>query len=119
MSAFLEAIERELKDVHFFSVGAIPGCDECGLADLDKDEADSNNGQHRIQCAEEGGFYRTSCDSCGNTCAGQRFPAHGVIAESEDEARKPEATITHFDVCSDCLVFHANGEEPQNWRKNP
>lgn len=119
MSAFTEAVERNLKGVHFFSVGACPGCEECGLEapGADGDQWFGQEHERRRAAVEEGFFVNSaSCDSCGSTLGGQRYPAHGVIAETMWEAQKPGREITHFDVCVDCVLYHANGEEPETWQ---
>lgn len=137
MSPFTEAVERNLKGVHFFSVGACPGCEECGLGgekcfrcdgegETDGAECFECGGagkvastEHDRECAEEGFFVNSaSCDSCGSTLGGQRYPAHGVIAGAIEEAQKKESSITHFDVCVDCLQYQANGEEPEAWQQS-
>lgn len=55
--------------------------------------------------AEEGGFSHSSCDSCGSSLAGDRYPAH-YWAGGE---------LRHDTVCVDCLMFHANGDVPDRW----
>lgn len=99
IQAFLEAIEHNLSGLKFFSVGACPGCDECGLPDVDSmDSAE-------YESADQGDEFSTvSCDSCGSDLAGSRHPAHGFTADD---------TLIHLDVCVDCLMFHANGELPE------
>ena len=104
---FISAIERELAGVHFFSVGACPGCESCGLGDVESMDDPAYDG------ASEGHFSWRACDSCGSGLGGDRFAAHGCIAESVEAAR--DAAIEHFDVCADCLMFHANGDEPERW----
>ena len=73
-------------------------CPECPDIDFDDD-----NERHFY---EEGGFSSSQCDSCGSTLAGDRFTAHGIAADKE---------IYHLDICVDCLMFHANGDEPEQW----
>ena len=90
---FMDAIDRNLRGVHFFSVGTCPGCEECPEYD-------------------EGTFSRSPCDSCGSTLAGNRYSAHGVIAANMRDTQGEDAEITHFDICEDCLFFHASGDLP-------
>ena len=104
MSAFTEAVEHNLEGVFFFSVGGCPGCESCGIPEGAEDyDVESH-------------FSWSACDSCGSTLGGDRHPAHGVIADSEEDARRDDHPIEHFDVCVDCLMFHANGDEPEDWR---
>lgn len=107
-NTFIARIERRLKGVQFFSVGTCPGCDECST-----DENDSGEDSFSVSC----------CRSCGSTLGGARHPAHGVIADTPEEAQfgkraadghfygKPG--IEHFMVCTDCVMFHANGDLPE------
>ena len=101
MTKFVKAVERNLEGVFFFSVGGCPGCSECGL----EDDAEDTH--------VEASFSWSRCESCGSTLGGDRHPAHGVVATTEDEAR--DGAIEHFEVCVDCLLFHANGDEPEDW----
>lgn len=51
----------------------------------------------------EGSFSPSSCELCGSRLGGDRYPAHGVNDDGE---------IIHYDICSDCLFYLANGELP-------
>ncbi len=88
---FVAAVEAHTKDLKAFSVGASERCDSCG------------------PFADEGFFSWRGCDSCGSTLGGNRYPAHYI----------EDGEILHCDVCEDCLFFHANGEEPEEWRQSP
>lgn len=90
MSKFTEAVERELFGVEFFSVGSCEECEEC-----------RDGGDH-----EE--FSWSECDSCGSRLGGERHAAHGIIGRTMEF----KGNLYHFVVCSDCLMFHANGDEP-------
>jgi len=110
MSAFKRAVERQLKGVEHFSAGACPGCDECGL--------DTNCTEQERQCAEEGGFSKSDCDSCGSRLGGNRYPAHGfikILVGSRQSERLVESRI-HMNICADCLLYHGAGQEPEEWR---
>lgn len=101
MSSFTEAVRKNTGDLEAFSVGACPGCSTCGLAE-DSDE-------HDRAAAEEPCFSWAPCDSCGSTFGGNRHPAHCLWGGEVD----------HLDVCEDCLHYHANGDEPEEWRRDP
>ena len=106
---FLERIERNLKGIHFFSVGPCLGCLTC-FPDAEDPE---NPTESDYDGASEGGFSWSRCESCGSNLGGQRYPAHGVIADSPEQAQQDDHPIEHFEVCSDCLFFHANGDLPE------
>jgi len=88
MSKFTEAVERGLKGFTHESVGTIPDCGECSEG-------------------EDGGFFSWSaCDVCDSSLGGDRHAAHAC-----DE----DGNVIHLDICVDCLVYIANGEEPEIW----
>lgn len=127
---FTQDVERNLRGVFFFSVGACPGCADCGLASPcehcdgygvkeDESQCEACNGtgtheptDHERDIANEAHFSWSQCESCGSNLGGDRHPAHGIIAESVEHAQSKDRDITHFDVCSDCLFYHANGDLP-------
>jgi hypothetical protein len=94
--AFIDAFTRGMEGIWFFSSGncADAGCDE--------------------GCDDEGHFSWSSCDICGSPLGGDRYAAHGIIAESMADAQGEESTVTHFDVCANCVVFAANGDLPED-----
>jgi hypothetical protein len=61
--------------------------------------------------ADEGHFSSASCDACGSHFAGDRYPSH-VLDEPTD-------AWVHLDVCQDCLMYFANGDEPDEWLAGP
>lgn len=89
---YIAAIDHQLKGVEYFSVGSCHACAECNPDELDED-ADL--------CAE-GNFSWRACESCGSLLGGDRYAAHGDIG----------GELTHFDVCVDCVLYHANGDLP-------
>lgn len=122
-------VDRLLHGVEYFSTGAMCGCDECGLGEfnradngtitrtVDDDETgeereepvSDDEVEHAVSCCDEGGFSWSACDSCGSHLGGDRYPAHGVIKINDGRE-----IITHFDICVDCLCYHANGDLPRN-----
>ena len=89
MSKFTNAVERGLSGYTHESVGKSEGCEQC----LEFDEAF---------------FSWQSCEVCGSSLGGDRYPAHACDAEG---------AIIHLDVCVDCLQYIANGEEPEIWEE--
>lgn len=98
MSAFTMAVRSYLEGIGSVSPGACPGCEQCGL------EQDAT--QVDISAADEPNFSWHQCDSCGSSLGGDRYPAHGITEDGE---------IIHLDICVDCVMYHANGEEPERW----
>jgi hypothetical protein len=106
---FTERVDHNLKGVHFFSVGICTGCPTC----FEHAEDPDNPTDEEREASSEGHFSWSECDSCGSTLGGDRYPAHGVIADSEEQARQDDHPIEHFEVCTDCLLYHANGDVPE------
>ena len=96
MSDFIKRIEQNLEGLEAFNVGACPGCPWCGLEDTADDD------WRAIELAQEPEFSWSECHSCGSTLGGDRHPAHAY----QDD------TLVHFSICTDCLLFHANGDMP-------
>ena len=91
-------------DAHFANLRVAPGpsfgCRECGLEDVLSHDADA---QARYDAACDSFFTWSRCPACGGL-AGDR---HAVHFWSDD------GTIDgHEDVCSDCLLYIANGDVP-------
>ena len=107
MNDFTDAMDRQLEGLEFVSSGAIAGCPECwgGFTDQDDDNA--------REIAEEPSFSWASCDSCGSHLGGDRHPAHGWL--TIDAKLAPLHTLVHLDICTDCLMYLANGDEPDEW----
>lgn len=101
MHAFTDAVARELKGVRCVSPGHSNQCDTCPQG---------------YEC-DEGHFSRAACESCGSTLGGNRYAAHGFVwVRTPRHGRMEE--LVHFDICVDCLMYHANGEVPENWTED-
>lgn len=102
MSAFTDAVARHTSKAIAFSVGACPGCKDCGLPE----EAT----EQEILCrdADSSWFSWHPCESCGSSLGGDRHPAHSLSDPPGTENNR----ILHWSICSDCLFYHANGDEP-------
>ena len=103
MSDFLDAVEHYCEGIHVSS-GPCPGCEDCGLGDVEDME------DPRYDDAFYPSFSWRQCESCGSTFGGDRHPAHYIDSDGE---------ICHMDVCTDCYLFHANGDVPEEWWSSP
>ena len=97
MSQFTQAIEQYCKGLDSVAIG----CNgiECEYADGDEN--------HRC----ESFFSWSQCDSCGSTLGGDRLDATGMWHDKSDKFVTIDMT-----VCIDCVMWHANGEEPETWQ---
>lgn len=110
MSDFTDSVEHHLKGIEHIGIGvSTKHCAECQSAyDLDGSQDDEPD--------DEGGFSYSGCDGCGSSLGGSRYAAHGfIIPEGEDPNDRELWSLVHLDICTDCLQYLANGEEPEHW----
>lgn len=100
MSKFTDAISANWPD-YVIAPGAAPGKACCG-------------GSHE-EDEDEGGFSWGPCESCGSTLGGNRYPAHAIHREAFGPGAKRPDDVHHIEICTDCLIWHANGDEPEDW----
>lgn len=98
MSDFTDAIDRNLDGCEAVSVGYCPGCEFC---------------PGYQEGSDEGGFSQDSCECCGSTLGGNRYSAHYI--RPDDNGSVVGQVIHHMEVCEDCLLYLANGDEPETW----
>lgn len=127
---FLSSVESNLDGIGPISIGPASSCEDCRsslgapcptaialrkaetwegltLSGLESAlEYSEDAFEEAFQVWEEE-FSNSSCDSCGSYLAGGRYTAHG----SDDETGQPYC----LSVCVDCVLFHANGDTPENW----
>lgn len=92
--AFIDAIERR-----WDGYTIAPGCmgSQCEYAE---DE------EHTCEAS----FSWSHCESCGSHLGGTKSKAQAFKTD------KINSTVTEILICVDCLMWHANGELPENWR---
>lgn len=142
MSEYSEAVERGLAGLTFVSVGVCPGCDACRAdAGFEPHESFTVEGGFIVKRYGEDGprfsteeaceaacrmfadavmgdevesepsFSWSSCGICGSHLGGDREVWHAVF---EDASMGDD--ILHFnDACVDCVIYIANGDEPEHW----
>jgi hypothetical protein len=104
MSDYTAAVDRCLEGIEGLSAGACPNCPTC-LEIIPPDDYDE--GADWGETLSEGAFSWSSCDSCGSNLGGDRYPAHGFYTDD-----KGQRQLIHLDICTDCLMLIANGDEP-------
>lgn len=75
----------------------------------------TEKGHHWSLGGESLGFQCVACDSCGTSLSGERYHATQIKTDSNlpwDER------VVLCRICEDCLMFHANGEEPEIFCEN-
>ena len=100
---FTESVAHYTKGLEFFSVGTCPGCVDCGLTLWSP-----ARGYHETEHEPAEEFSWSMCESCGSMLGGSRHPAHSFV--TIDGKR----VLCHLLVCVDCLMYHANGELPDD-----
>lgn len=98
MSKFTNAVERNLEGLSHVA----PGCKgpECEYAD----------GDDNHQC--ESHFSWSPCDSCGSTLGGDRQTAYAFTIDDDGHIGDDPVKLS---ICVDCVMYHANGDEPECW----
>lgn len=104
-TTYLQEYQRCTDGIKHISTGIYSKCQGCqrqwgmGAAELEAAcQAD--------EVTDEGGFSGRRCEGCGSGLGGNRYAAHGFTDDN---------TVVHLDVCEDCLIYIANGDEPKNW----
>lgn len=105
-SPFVRAFIRGTESLRYFSTGICSKCPECQAASgLPPRQFFSAYEAGRID--EEGAFSWSDCDICGSGLGGDRYSGHYC----DDDGK-----VQHLsDICCDCVVFAANGDEPEDW----
>lgn len=101
MSAFTDSVAENLKGLKAVSTGFCSGCSECRKDygfDLEEDAPEEHYAEPY--------FSSSACDCCGTTLGGDREPLHWI-----DE----NGSIMHGVVCTDCVLYLANGDVPDEW----
>ena len=107
MSKYTDAVERALDGLDAVSVGTCPGCDECYQRFGNGNPEDFVEDWHACKIIDEGSFSHSECGICGSRLGGDRYIWHWV---------GDDGVIQHEDdCCVDCLVYLANGDEPEEW----
>ena len=107
VSPYATAVERGCKGLTAVSTDVCPGCEECrrglGFATLQDLEKAWESGR----IVSEPFFSSGGCDICGAVLGGNFEVWHGIDEKGE---------IVHGDrACEDCVVYLANGDEPETW----
>lgn len=120
MSEYTDAVEYHLKGCKGVSVGVCPGCEECRdifAEDMTMEEFEEE--WHTGDVCDEGGFSRSRCGICGSRLGGNRYIWHWILVPEGKTVSDPESRIIHEDdCCVDCLMYLANGDEPEEWRRS-
>lgn len=110
MSKFTDAVERGLKNLKFASTGVCPGCEQCRdifAPDLTMEEFEEAWQSGDIE--ESSSFSHSECGICGTRLGGDRYIWHWVDDKNN--------IIHEDDACQDCVLYMANGDEPDEWQQ--
>lgn len=114
MTDFTDAIAHKWPD-YTIAPGVSPGCSECA-SDYGYDGTDEFEAAYEAgEIHDEGSFSWRECESCGSTLGGDRHDAHAIHNEAFGPDAKRPNDVHHISICTDCLLFHANGDEPEIW----
>ena len=66
---------------------------------------------------DEGSFSWAGCGICGSTLGGDLEPWHYIVPDENGSVAG--GTIEHsHDACTDCVMYLANGDEPDQWGRS-
>ena len=110
MSAFTDAIQRNWPD---YTIAPGASRRNCCIPSHELDDNDTleDISDETLQLYDEGNFSWSECDSC-DQLGGSRYPAHAIKRASFGHPEQP-GDIYHIEICTDCVLFHANGDEPK------
>ena len=117
MSAYTDAVSAGLEGMHGVSTGECPGCEVC--AERHGMTSDEHDHAWR-ECAveDEPSFSWRPCGICGSTLGGDRHTWHWLSIRAWPDGTHEIREINHEDdVCTDCVLYLANGDEPEEWRR--
>jgi len=107
MSKYTESIEVNCKGLTCINSSPASVCVECLSRYEIEETGDIDTMQDELyEKAVDPWFSWSKCDTCGSKLGGNRYDAHGFDANG---------AVIHLDICEDCLVYFANGDEPDNW----
>lgn len=99
MSTYTDAVELYTAGLQDVSPGAAACCPECNPDNLTQDEL--------YEC-DEPWFSWSACETCGSSLGGDREAGHAFT--------KDDGELVHLSMCTDCVMYSANGDEPETWR---
>lgn len=121
-SAYVQAVTRGLEGLQAVSTGVCPGCSTCAH---EHDYSDDNDDPDRTLAAfdeawrsgkvdSEASFSWSPCDICGSSLGGDREIWHAIMGQPGEDLKG--RSIEHLNsCCTDCVMFLANGDEPEGW----
>lgn len=114
---YTDAVSTGLDGMRGVSSGTCPGCTECmdidGYTDEDKHREDWRT--YDMPSGGEGFSWRP-CGVCKTALGGNRHVWHWI--DGGDEHGKGGEIVHESDMCTDCVLYLANGDEPEAWSKH-
>ncbi len=114
-SPFVQAFVKGLEGLQAVSSGVCPGCETC----RESLGYESLKALHKAwqtgETPDESHFSWSPCDVCGCRLGGDRHIWHAIPGQPGENLKGKE--ILHFEgMCTDCVLFYANGDEPEHWQ---
>ena len=109
MSKYTDTVENALLEMKSCSSGVCADCKDCYSdhgRDLGPESWVDAVKSGEVLGVSEFGTY--GCDLCGTYLAGERHAAH-YLNEYDG--------LEHVEVCIDCVMYLAYGDEPEEWEK--
>lgn len=98
---FLDRFTFHTQELAFLSTGGyLEQCKDCPR-DIDYEAG--------VSYTDEPSFSWSACDTCGSTLGGNREVGHAWVHINDVLGD----VIVHLSCCTDCVVFIANGDLPE------
>ncbi len=104
---FTESVAHNTQGLEAITTGPCPGCETC-RKDYDYPTMEAlAEAWTTGDLDSEPHFSWSACDLCGSTLGGDREVWHAIDKNGE---------IIHGDnACTDCVMYLANGDIPEDW----
>jgi len=107
MSDYTKAVNERTQGLDGLSVGVCPGCETCMTEHGYDDKVAFYEAVQGGEVFDEGSFSSRGCGICGSKLGGHMYTYHYIDETGE--------IIHGDDCCVDCLMYLANGDEPEHW----
>ena len=105
-SAYAAAVRENTAHLTAVSTGGLlPDCDTCDIECTGREGCEPGG----VCYCDEPWFSWSPCDVCGSTLGGDREVGHGIDKNGD---------FMHLHACTDCVIYLANGDEPEEWSQH-
>ena len=104
MSVYTDSVQICTGGLQSVNPGMAACCPECNPDDLEQDA---------LAEQDKPSFSWRGCDTCGSSLGGDSSAGHGFLVDKDPTN---DAALVHLRMCTDCVLYFANGDEPDTWQ---